>query len=106
MPYLHHCYAQKATWGRAGENDSRCPPCRLSETSTGSGRLLFHILALVAEMERELNRERTIAGLAAARANGNKGGGRKPSVTPEKLDTARKLLTVGDKPAKVAKLLQ
>lgn len=76
------------------------------DTSTASGRLLFHILAAVAEMERELNKERTIAGLAAARAKGGKGGGRKPALSADKLDTARKLLAAGDKPAKVAKLLQ
>ena len=49
------------------------------DTATPSGRLLFHILASVAEMERELVRERTIAGLAAARAKGGTGGGRKGS---------------------------
>ena len=76
------------------------------DTATPSGRLLFHILASVAEMERELIRERTIAGLAAARARGGTGGGRKSVLTPEKLDCARKLLAAGDKPAKVAKLLQ
>ncbi len=76
------------------------------DTSTASGRLLFHILASVAEMERELIKERTIAGLAAARKKGGIGSGRKSALTPDKLDTARKLLAAGDKPAKVAKLLQ
>lgn len=76
------------------------------DTSTPSGRLLFHILASVAEMERELVKERTIAGLAAARAKGGNGGGRKSTMTPDKLDTARKLLAAGDKPVKIAKLLQ
>lgn len=76
------------------------------DTATASGRLLFHILSAVAEMERELIKERTIAGLAAARARGGVGGGRKSVMTPEKLDTARKLLAAGDKPAKVARVLQ
>ncbi len=76
------------------------------DTSTASGRLLFHILASVAEMERELIKERTVAGLAAARKKGGTGSGRKSALTPDKLDTARKLLAAGDKPAKVAKLLQ
>ncbi|MFT6570246.1 MAG: DNA invertase Pin-like site-specific DNA recombinase [Sphingomonas echinoides] len=76
------------------------------DTATASGRLLFHILASVAEMERELVKERTIAGLAAARKKGGTGGGRKSALTPDKLDTARKLLAAGDKPVKVAKLLQ
>lgn len=56
-------------------------------------------------MERELVKERTIAGLAAVRAKGGSGGGRKLVMTPEKIDTARKLLAAGDKPAKIAKLL-
>jgi DNA invertase Pin-like site-specific DNA recombinase len=58
------------------------------------------------EMERELIKERTVAGLAAARTKGGIGSGRKSALTPDKLDTARKLLAAGDKPAKVAKLLQ
>ncbi|MEG8051942.1 recombinase family protein [Sphingomonas aurantiaca] len=76
------------------------------DTATPSGRLLFHILASVAEMERELIKERTIAGLAAARARGGNGGGRKSVMTPDMLDTARKLLKAGDSPVKIAKLLQ
>lgn len=44
------------------------------DTSTASGQLLFHVLASVAEMECELVMERTIAGLAAARAKGSTGG--------------------------------
>ena len=76
------------------------------DTETPSGRLLFHILAAVAEMERELVKERTIAGLAAARARGASRGGRKPAMTPEMMDTARKLLAAGDAPARVAKLLR
>ncbi|MDR6126396.1 DNA invertase Pin-like site-specific DNA recombinase [Sphingomonas sp. SORGH_AS438] len=50
--------------------------------------------------------ERTIAGLAAAQAKGGTGGGRKPTMTADKMDTARKLLAAGDKPAKIAKLLR
>ncbi len=75
------------------------------DTSTASGRLLFHILASVAEMERELVKERTIAGLAAAREKGSTGGGRKLVMTPERIDTARKLLAVGEKPARIARRL-
>jgi DNA invertase Pin-like site-specific DNA recombinase len=75
------------------------------DTSTPTGRLMFHILASVGEMERDNIKERTIAGLAAARAKGRIGGGRKPALTPDKIDTARKLLKAGDKPASVAKTL-
>ena len=48
----------------------------IDTTSTG-GRLVFHIFGALAEFEHALIRERTIAGLAAARARGRKGG-RKP----------------------------
>lgn len=54
---------------------------------------------------RELVKERTIAGLAAAREKGSTGGGRKLVMTPDRIDTARKLLVVGEKPARIAKLL-
>jgi len=44
------------------------------DTTTSSGRLVFHIFGALAEFERNLIRERTQAGLAAARARGRKGG--------------------------------
>src|SRR5438094_2963665 len=44
------------------------------DTTTASGRLVFGIFAALAEFERELIRERTIAGLQAARARGRQGG--------------------------------
>jgi DNA invertase Pin-like site-specific DNA recombinase len=44
------------------------------DTTTASGRLLFHISAALAENERDVIRERTLAGLASARARGRKGG--------------------------------
>jgi DNA invertase Pin-like site-specific DNA recombinase len=44
------------------------------DTSTPSGRLTFHLMGAMAEFERDLIRERTNAGLAAARARGRNGG--------------------------------
>ena len=44
------------------------------DTTTASGKLVFGIFAALAEFESELIRERTLAGLAAARARGRKGG--------------------------------
>ena len=44
------------------------------DTTSAGGRLIFHVFAALAEFERNLIRERTMAGLAAARARGRKGG--------------------------------
>lgn len=64
------------------------------DTSTPGGKLIFHIFGALAEFERDLIRERTVAGLAAARARGRQGG--RPSVwTPEKLVTARAMYASG-----------
>ncbi len=46
------------------------------DTTTPSGELIFHIFGALAQFERNLIRERTLAGLKAARARGRKGGGR------------------------------
>lgn len=47
------------------------------DTLSPGGKLLFHIFGAIAEFERDLIRERTIAGLESARARGRKGGARK-----------------------------
>jgi DNA invertase Pin-like site-specific DNA recombinase len=58
------------------------------DTSTPGGKLIFHVFGALAEFERDLIRERTMAGLAAARARGRAGG--RPTVwTPQKLKVAR-----------------
>ncbi|MGO4602522.1 recombinase family protein [Terrabacter sp. 2YAF2] len=60
------------------------------DTSTPGGKLIFHVFGALAEFERDLIRERTMAGLAAARARGRNGG--RPTVwTPEKLNVARSM---------------
>lgn len=61
------------------------------DTTTSGGRLVFHIFAALAEFERDLIRERTHAGLAAARARGRVGG-RKRALTPAQVEMARELL--------------
>jgi DNA invertase Pin-like site-specific DNA recombinase len=65
------------------------------DTSNASGRLVFSIFAGLAEYERELIRERTLAGLASARARGRMGG-RKPVMTPEKIRIAQAMLPKED----------
>ena len=60
------------------------------DTTTPAGRLTFHLFGALAEFERELIRERTTAGLAAARARG-RSGGRPRAMTPEKLAVARQM---------------
>jgi DNA invertase Pin-like site-specific DNA recombinase len=52
------------------------------DTTTSGGRLIFHIFGALAEFERNLIRERTMAGLAAARARGRQGG--RPKALDEK----------------------
>ena len=65
------------------------------DTTTPGGRLVFHVFGAMAQWERELIRERTQAGLAAARARGRVGG--RPTVwTPDKLRTARAMKDSGD----------
>ncbi|GHG04567.1 recombinase family protein [Streptomyces hydrogenans] len=58
------------------------------DTSTPVGRFMFQILGAVAEFERSLNVERTMDGLASARAKG-KVGGRKSALTPAQVRHAR-----------------
>lgn len=61
------------------------------DTSTPSGRFFFHMMAALAEMERDLIRERTQAGLAAAKARGRLGG-RLAKLSRQQVDHARRLM--------------
>jgi DNA invertase Pin-like site-specific DNA recombinase len=54
------------------------------DTTTPGGKLIFHVFGALAEFERDLIRERTMAGLAAARARGRRGG-RLPVLSPKKI---------------------
>jgi DNA invertase Pin-like site-specific DNA recombinase len=57
------------------------------DTSTAGGKLIFHIFAALAEFDRGVIRERTVAGLAAARSDGRYGG-RRPSLSDDDIATA------------------
>jgi len=75
------------------------------DTTTSGGKLIFHIFGSLAEFEKDLVRERTCAGLAAARARGRRGG--RPRVLDEK-KTALARSLYKDKtnsPAEIAKTL-
>ena len=74
------------------------------DTGTPSGRFFFHVMASLAEMERELTVERTRAGLEVARQLGRTGG-RKRRMTDSKIESAKKLLANGVPPRDVAKNL-
>jgi DNA invertase Pin-like site-specific DNA recombinase len=71
------------------------------DTTTASGKLVFGIFAALAEFERELISERTLAGLASARARG-RNGGRPYKMTPAKLRLA--LASMGKPDTKVSDL--
>jgi len=64
------------------------------DTSSTAGRFFFHVMASLAQMERELLVERTRAGLDAARKRGRIGG-RKRAMTDSKLQSAKRLLADG-----------
>lgn len=64
------------------------------DTTTSGGMLIFHVFGALGQFERDLIRERTRAGLAAATARGRKGG-RKPVVNAEKLERARDYMAKG-----------
>lgn len=54
------------------------------DTTTSMGKFFFHLMGAVAELERDIIRERTQAGLAAARARGRVGG-RRPKLTAKQI---------------------
>jgi len=66
-------------------------------TKPTAGRFFFHVMASLAQMEREQAAERTRAGLAAAKKLGRIGG-RKRQMTDRKIASARKLLDAGAAP--------
>lgn len=61
------------------------------DTSSAAGKLIFHLFASLAEFERNLIKERTMAGLAAARSRGRQGG-RKPVLDAKAVREAQAML--------------
>lgn len=73
------------------------------DTGSAGGRLVFHLLAAMAEFERQLIRERTIAGIAAAKANGKRVG-RRPALSDEDRKAAyHAVIEVGEEVEEVAR---
>ncbi|WP_313527097.1 recombinase family protein [Shinella sp.] len=67
------------------------------DTSSSGGRLLFHVMAAMAEFERAIISERTKAGMEAARARGSRLG-RRRSMTPEQTEAARLAIEIDLEP--------
>jgi DNA invertase Pin-like site-specific DNA recombinase len=74
------------------------------DTTTTGGRLAYHLFGALTEFERALIRERTRAGLEAARQRGRVGG-RPRSMTGDKIDAAKKLLSSDTPPKDVASVV-
>jgi DNA invertase Pin-like site-specific DNA recombinase len=74
------------------------------DTTTPTGRAMWQMVGILAELERSLIQERTKAGWAAAVARGVKMG-RKPLLSAPQIAHARKLLEQGERPVHVAQLL-
>ena len=75
------------------------------DSITPSGRMMMHMLGSFAEFEREMVRERTQAGLRAARAQG-RGGGRRPKLTPQQQAEVLAMLGVGRSAADIARIFR
>lgn len=74
------------------------------DTTTAAGKFMFHIMASVAEFERDLIIERTRDGLATTTARG-RNGGRKHRLTDDQVATARKLRADGHSVKEIGQLL-
>jgi DNA invertase Pin-like site-specific DNA recombinase len=75
------------------------------DTTTPHGIMVFQLFAALAEYERALIHERVIAGLAAARARGRKGG-RRPKLSPAQQQVAREMAEAKMAITTIAKTLQ
>jgi len=75
------------------------------DTETPTGRAMWQMIGVLAELERSMITERTRAGVKAAQHRGVKFG-RKPKMTPQQITHARKLIDEGEDRAKVAALFK
>ena len=75
------------------------------DTTTATGKLVFHVIAALADFERSLLVERTKAGIAAARRRGVKMG-RRFTLSGENIENARLLLSMHIPPREVARTLK
>ena len=82
---------------------ARMPPKR-DYTETPTGRAMWQMIGVLAELERSLISERTRAGVKAARGRGVKFG-RKPKLTPQQITHALKMIDAGERREDVAALL-
>jgi DNA invertase Pin-like site-specific DNA recombinase len=71
------------------------------DTSTPAGKLMFAVLAAIAQFERDLIRERTLDGLARAKAQG-KVGGRRPTIAGQKAQLVKRLAAEGQSIRQIA----
>jgi DNA invertase Pin-like site-specific DNA recombinase len=75
------------------------------DTGTAAGKMLYAVLGAVAQFERDTIRERTIAGIAAARRRGERLG-RRPALTPTQLAEVRAMHARGDGATHIARVLR
>jgi DNA invertase Pin-like site-specific DNA recombinase len=75
------------------------------DTGTAAGRMLYAVLGAVAQFERDVLRERTVAGLAAAKRRGERLG-RPPALSSAQIREAKKMLRRGESPNHVARVLR
>jgi DNA invertase Pin-like site-specific DNA recombinase len=75
------------------------------DTATAAGRMLYAVLGAVAQFERDVLRERTVAGMKAAKSRGERVG-RPPALTSAQIREAKKMVDRGDSPNHVARILR
>jgi Enterobacteriaceae phage serine recombinase len=80
-------------------------PTEAIDTDTPTGRAMWQVIGVLAELERSLISERTRAGVKAAQRRGVKFG-RKPKLSPQQIKHARKLIDEGEDRQKVAALFK